>query len=433
MNTERAQERHIAEIQSKIGKKQFIAMMAFLVAINSIAIDIMLPAMEQIKASLHVDGINEHQYIIFFYLLGFGITQLFFGPVSDRFGRRIPLITGLVIYSVSSFACAFSPSFLALLALRTLQGIGAAATRAITVSIVRDLYHGRKMAEVMSIVMMVFMIVPIIAPATGQTILLFGDWPFIFIFMAFAGLLITLWTALKLPETIFERRPFTLASIKDGFKQVLSNQAALCYTLAFSVLLGALFGIVNTATQIYIGIYDLGKWFPVAFAGVAMFQALSSFCNAQFVGRFGMRKISHSMLLCYLAAALVWLVWSLTGGVPFPAFIMLFSIIMFSFGAIGANFNALAMEPLGKVAGTASSVFGFMQTIIGASLGIIIGQTFNGTTVPIAGGFLLFGFIALMLVLLAEKGKLFTAGHPIPAQIVSETGLAGENSPKTGH
>jgi len=410
-NSPAQEQQHIAEVRSKIGQKEFIALMAFLMAINSIAIDIMLPAMEQIKASFHTDGSNKQQYIIFSYLLGFGISQLVFGPLSDRLGRRAPLIAGLFFYTVSSLACAFAPSFWILLVLRAIQGIGGAATRVITISIIRDLYHGRQMAEVMSIVMMVFMIVPVMAPATGQTVLLFGTWPVIFIFMAVAGLLIVCWTLMRLPETIFERRPFTFSSVGAGFKQVLSNRIAFCYTLAFSVVLGALFGSLNTATQIYNGIYHLGSWFPAAFAAVAVFQALSSFFNAKFVGRLGMRKISHTTLLCFITAASVWFIWSLIEVVPFPVYMALFIIIMFSFGAMGANFNALAMEPLGKLAGTASSVFGFMQTIIGASLGIIVGQTFNGTTVPIAGGFSCFGLIALVLVLIAEKGKLFTPQH----------------------
>lgn len=424
-----AQEQHIAEVRSKIGKKEFIFLMGALMAINAIAIDIMLPAMDQIKTSLHAYGANEHQYIIFSYLVGYGISQLAFGPLTDRFGRRSPLIFGLFLYTITSFACAFAPSFAALLVLRAFQGIGAATTRVITISIIRDLYHGRRMAQVMSVVMMVFMIVPVIAPATGQMILFFGNWHVIFIFMAVAGSLIALWALLKLPETIFEKRPLTFISIHEGFKEVLTNRIALCYTLAFSVVLGALFGSLNTATQIYKGIYHLESWFPAAFATVALFQALSSFLNARFVGRFGMRKISHSLLLSFIGAALIWFVWSFIQVVPFPAYMVLFIIIMFSFGAMGANFNALAMEPLGKLAGTASSVFGFMQTIIGASLGIIVGQTFNGTTVPIAGGFLCFGLAALMLVLTAEKGKLFQPQH-LPAPIIAETEPEIQNQKK---
>lgn len=411
------QERHISEVHSKIGKKEFIVMMAVLMAINAIAIDITLPVMEQIKENFHASGLNEHQYIIFSYLLGFGVSQLIFGPISDQFGRRIPLIFGLLFYAFSSLACTFAPNFLALLSLRTLQGVGGAATRVITISIIRDLYHGRKMAEVMSIVMMVFMIVPVIAPVTGQTILLIGAWPIVFNLMAITSLMIACWVIMKLPETIFEKRPFTFSSVKADFKHVLYNRTAFCYTLALSVILGAFFGALNTATQIYNGIYHLGNWFPTAFATVAVFQAASSFFNAKFVEKFGMRKISHTMLLCFIGTSFIWFILSLIDVIPFFVYMGLFVTIMFSFGTLGANFNALAMEPLGEIAGTASSIFGFMQTTIGASLGILIGQIFDGTTIPIASGFLSFGLIGLILVLIAEKGKLFRSKNmPTPIE-----------------
>jgi len=253
-------EQHIAEVHSKIGQKKLIIMMSILMAVNAIAIDITLPAMEQMKDNFHADGLNEHQYIISSYLIGFGLSQLIFGPISDRFGRRIPLIAGLFFYAFSSLACAFASSFWTLLLLRSVQGIGGAATRVMTVSIIRDLYHGRKMAEVLSIVMMIFMIVPIIAPATGQMILFFGTWPLVFTLMSVVGFFLAFWVTLKLPETVLERRFLTFVSIGAGFKQILRNRTACFYTLAFSVVLGAFFGALNTATQIYNGIYHLGNW-----------------------------------------------------------------------------------------------------------------------------------------------------------------------------
>lgn len=410
------QEQHIAAVKQRIGMKEFIILIAALMATNSVAIDIMLPAFEDIKASLHVAGENAHHYIIFCYLLGFGITQLFVGPLSDRLGRRTPLIIGLIFYAIASFACSFAPSFLALLILRTLQGVGAAATRVLCVSVVRDIYGGRQMAEVLSIVMMVFMIVPIIAPATGQGILIFGPWQLIFIVMAVVGIIMALWAWKRLPETLFAPRPLTFTAIAQGFKIVLSNKVAFCYNLAFSIILSALFAALNTTQQIYDGIYHLGIWFPAAFAGVATFQALSAFLNSRFVGRFGMRRISHFLLLILIITSFILFMWSWQSSnpVPFIAYMLLFTIIMFCFGGIGANFNALAMEPLGAVAGTASSVFGFMQTIIGAGGGLFISHFFHDTITPIILGYLTTGILALILVLIAENGKLF---HSINADI----------------
>ncbi|EJF94975.1 multidrug effflux MFS transporter [Bartonella tamiae] len=404
-----SEQNHINSVKARLGYIEFVIMIAVLMATNAIAIDIMLPAMGEIKRSLNVTGVNDHHYIIFCYLVGFGFSQVFLGPISDRFGRRIPIIISLILYSIASAACAFAPSFAGLLVLRAIQGVGAAATRVLTVSIVRDIYDGRKMAEVMSIVMMVFMIVPIIAPATGQAIMIFEHWQLIFLFMAVAGVIITFWVYFRLPETLYEKRPLTFSSVGTGLWVVISNRAALCYTLAFSVLLGSLFAALNTAEQIYNGIYGLGVWFPLAFATVATFQALSAFLNARFVGKYGMRRISHVLLMIFCFASFIWFIWSIIAGgnIPFVFYMILFTIIMFSFGGMGANFNSLAMEPLGKVAGTASSVFGFLQTVLGAGLGFIIGQQFNGSTIPIAAGFFILGSVAVILVLIAENGRLF--------------------------
>ncbi|MCP8893569.1 multidrug effflux MFS transporter [Shinella daejeonensis] len=394
-----------------MGKIEFIALMAFLMALNALAIDIMLPGLQEIGASLGVENENHRQYVISAYLIGFAFAQLAYGPISDRFGRRAPMFWGLAIYIVASLAAVLVPTFALLLTVRFIQGIGSAATRVITVSIVRDVFGGRAMAEIMSLIMMVFMVVPVMAPGTGQIIMLFGEWHLIFIFMAVITALVWAWMALRLPETLAPEdvRPFTARSVIAGFRIVLTNRIALCYTLASTFIFGALFGFINSAQQIYVGIYDLGVWFPVAFAGVATFMALSSFVNARFVGRFGMRRLSHGALVGFLSINGLWLVLTLlwTGPLPFPIFITLFALAMFQFGWIGSNFNSLAMEPLGHVAGTASSVLGFMGTAGGAAIGGVIGQAYDGTSLPLVAGFFSVSVIGLFFVLLAERGRLF--------------------------
>ncbi|MCJ8023892.1 multidrug effflux MFS transporter [Shinella yambaruensis] len=394
-----------------MGKMEFIALMALLMALNALAIDIMLPGLQEIGASLGVENENHRQYVISAYLIGFALAQLIYGPVSDRFGRRAPMFVGLAIYVVSSLAAILVPSFAALLALRFIQGIGSAAMRVITVSIVRDIFGGRAMAEAMSLIMMVFMVVPVLAPGTGQIVMLFGDWHLIFVFMAVMAAVIWAWMYFRLPETLHPEdvRPFTVRSVLGGFRIVLTDRVALCYTLASTFIFGALFGFINSAQQIYVGIYGLGVWFPVAFAGVAAFMALSSFVNARLVGRFGMRRLSHGALLGFLGVNAFWLLLTLVWAphLPFAIFIVLFALSMFQFGWIGSNFNSLAMEPLGHVAGTASSVLGFMGTAGGTVLGAIIGQAFNGTALPLVMGFFVLSVIGLVFVLIAERGKLF--------------------------
>ena len=399
-----------------MSKVEFIVLMAFLMAINALAIDIMLPGLQEIGASLGVENENHRQYVVSAYLIGLGIAQLLYGPLSDRFGRRVPMLVGIVIYVISALVIVLVPSFTALLVLRFIQGIGSAATRVVTVSIVRDAFGGRRMAEVMSLIMMVFMVVPVVAPGIGQTVMLFGNWHLIFLFIAVIATVVGAWAYLRLPETLHPEdvRPFTVTSILGGFKIVLTNRIALCYTIASTFIFGALFGFINSAQQIYVGIYELGSLFPVAFAAVALFMSLASFLNAQLVGRVGMRRLSHGALVGFMAVTLMWLVVqiSMAHPMPFMLFIGFFGVAMFLFGWIGANFNSLAMEPLGHVAGTASSVLGFLSTVGGAIIGALIGQAFDGTATPMVAGFFAVSVIGCIFVLIAERGQLFHPHNP---------------------
>lgn len=394
-----------------IRRGEFIALAAALMAINALAIDIMLPAMQQIGAALGVEDENQRQFVITAYVVGFGVAQLFFGPVTDRFGRRGPLLVGIGIYVGAAILAALAPDFWVLLLMRALQGVGAAATRVIAVSMVRDAFGGRQMAEVMSLVMMVFMIVPVIAPGAGQVLLLFADWQLIFHFMGIVAAAIGLWFFLRMPETlpVAKRRAFNPATIIDGFRIVVTNRLAFCYALATALIFGGLFGFINSAQQIFIDVYDLGVWFPLLFAILASMMALSSFMNSRLVGRYGMRGLSHFALFGFIAATTVWIIWALIAPMPLIAFVGLFGAAMFMFGWIGPNFNALAMEPLGHVAGTASSVLGFLQTLGGGVIGAFIGLAFDGTVVPLAIGYAVSSFGALALVLIGERGRLFQA------------------------
>ncbi|CAN7425124.1 multidrug effflux MFS transporter [Aminobacter sp. LjRoot7] len=401
---------------------EFIALAAALMAVNALAVDIMLPALQQIGAALNVESENHRQYVITAYFAGLALALLAYGPISDQFGRRKPLLFGLGIYVLAAFAAAFAPSFETLLLLRFVQGIGAASTRVIAVSVVRDRFGGRQMAEIMSLIFMVFMIVPVVAPAMGQVVMLFSEWHMIFIVMAVSALAITLWAAIRLPETMHpeDRRPLSVLSIARGFRTVLTTRMSLWYTLASMTIFGALFGFINSAQQVYVGLYGLGVWFPAVFAAIAGMMSVSSFLNSRLVVKFGMRKLSHGALIGFLLVSAIWLVWSLTGPVPFPAFIVLFALAMFQFGWIGSNFNSISMEPLGHIAGTASSVQGFMQTLGGGMIGAAIGQSFDGTTVPLAIGFCGVASVGLVMVLIAEKGKLFRGQHdpkPVAAEV----------------
>ncbi len=396
-----------------LSRPEFIALIAALMALNALAIDVMLPALPYMGEALGVASENERQYVVSSYMLGMGIAVLAFGPLTDRFGRRAPLLFGMAVYVVAVTAAIFAPTFETLLVLRFIQGMGAASVRVIATAVVRDRYRGREMAEVMSLTFMVFMAIPVLAPGIGQVLLLTGPWQTIFLFMGLLALAFWLWTYIRLPETlpVERRRPLSFRAIVTGFRIVFTNRAAFAYGLAGMFLFGALFGFISSSQQIYVDIYGLGVYFPVAFAGVALLMAVSSFTNSKIVRRAGMRRISHGAVLVFTVVSGIWLAMAMIGYLPLWLFLALLCVIMFAFGWSSANMNSLSMEPLGEVAGTAASVFGFIQTVGGALIGGYIGQMFDGTTIPAAMGYFGMGVLTLGCILVAEKGRLFGVGE----------------------
>ena len=392
-----------------MGFRQFVALIAALMAVNALAIDSMLPALPQIGAALGVTNANQNQLIITAYLLGFGVAQLAYGALADRYGRKPVMIAGLAIYVVSCGLCALATSFEMMLAARALTGVGAAATRVLTVSIVRDSYSGRQMARVMSLSFIVFLAVPIIAPSIGQAIMLVAPWPWVFAVLAVFGTAVGLWAWFKLPETLHaeDRRAISVSSVAAAFKVVVTDRVAMGYTLAMTLVLGGLFGFINSAQQVFVNVFDARALFPIIFAAIAGGMAVSSLLNAQIVDRLGMRKVSHSALIGYIVIAAIHAAVALAGLETIWTFAILQAAMMFCFGMVASNFGSMAMEPLGHLAGMAASVQGFITTVGGATLGYLIGQQFNGSTIPLTLGFALLGLSSLVMVLIVEKGRLF--------------------------
>lgn len=389
---------------------ELIILIASLMALNAAAIDIFIPALQEIGAGLGVESENQRQFVITSYLVGFGGAQIVYGPLSDRFGRRPVLFFGLGLYIAAALAAAAAPTFGIFLALRTIQGIGAAATRVIAITVVRDCFGGRRMASVMSLVMMIFMAIPVIAPNIGQIIMLFGTWREISLIVALFSFAVLIWSVLRLPETLHptDQRPLTVERTAYAFKVVLTNRAAFGYTAATTTIFGVLFGFINQAEQIYTEVYEIGPAFTLYFSAVAIFMAAASFLNSRLVERFGMRRLSHAALIgfCLLSGLHLMLAWLMGGATPFWLFFALVVPTFCLFGFIGTNFNALAMDPLGHVAGTASSVLGFGQTLGGGLIGATIGYAYNGTIIPLFAGFLVLSFCSLVLVFIAERGQL---------------------------
>lgn len=400
-----------------LGFKAFVALVAAMMAINALSIDAMLPALPAIGDALGVATENSRQWIITAYLLGFGAAQLIYGPLADRYGRKPVLLGGLAAYTVFTFIAAFADSLETMILARVLQGVGAAATRVLAISIVRDCYSGRRMARVMSLTFIVFLAAPIVAPTLGQVIILFAPWPWIFVALGVIGAAIGLAAALRLPETLrpADRRPISVAGVLGAFRLALTTRMAVGYMLASTAIIGALFGFITSAQQVFADALDAERWFAGVFALVAVFMAFSSLLNSRIVERLGTRRVSHTALLGFIAFAAVHALVALAGHETLWTFIVLQSGMMFCFGLVGSNFSAMAMEPLGHIAGTASSVQGLVTTIGGALIGFVVGQQFDGTAIPLTLGFLACGVSALAIVLVTEKGRLFRPISPTPA------------------
>jgi DHA1 family bicyclomycin/chloramphenicol resistance-like MFS transporter len=392
-----------------MGFPEFVIVIASIMALNPIALDMMLPALPNIASTFHITAANRPQMVLSIFLVGFGVGQFVMGPLSDRFGRRPVLLGGMAVYCIASLLAIAAPSFETLLLARALQGLGTSATRVIATSIVRDCYAGRRMASVMSLTMMVFIAVPVVAPAFGQAVLLLTEWRGIFIVLMLYGVVALIWSALRMPETLPEarRRSLAIGEVLDAFRQTVTNRQTLGYALAAGGVVGSLFAFVFTSQQVFTEIYQLGHYFPLAFAAIAIGTAIAGFLNSRLVGRLGMRVISHGALLGFVAVAATMLVATKMQMLPLPLFMALSASMMFAFGLMIGNFTALAMEPQGHIAGTASSLYGSITTLLGIGIGVTIGQDYDGTLVPFATGFFLCTLAALAVVLVVEKGRLF--------------------------
>jgi MFS transporter, DHA1 family, multidrug resistance protein len=372
----------------------------------------MLPAFPIILRALNVTDANYGQWILTAYMTGLSFGQLFWGIMSDRFGRRRILLSGLGMYVIAALACTLASSFATLLAWRFVHGVAAASTIVVR-SVVRDLYSGRQMARVVSLTFVVFIMVPIIAPSVGQAILLIAPWRFIFaLFGIFAGT-VAVWLALRLPETLHPeyRMTLTRSHISAAVRLVLGNRSSLFYTLAVMLMFGALIAYVGTVQQIFTVVFRRPTLMPSMFALCAILMGMAAYFNSRIVERIGMRRISHAALLIFIVVAVLHTLVAVMGLEQMWTFVVFQSLAMASFSLSVSNFGAMAMEPVGSVAGVAASLQGFISTFFGALVGAFIGKQFNGTTMPLAASAVICGGLALACVLVAENGRLFAPHH----------------------
>ncbi len=382
---------------------EFIALCAMMFATIAFSIDAMLPALPEIAAELSPGSHNTETLIVMSFVLGMGIGTFFTGPLSDRFGRKPVLITGAIMYTLCAFIGYKSQTLEWLLAARLFQGMGAAGPRVVTLAIVRDLFSGRDMARIMSFVMMVFTLVPAIAPLLGQIIIDLSSWRGIFVaFMVFSMVSVA-WISLRLPEPlpVSHRRPFSIAKLMAGLREMWGIPAVRTSILVQSLVMGSLFALIASVQLVYDQTFDRAAEFPLWFAGIALVSGTASFLNAKLVMKLGMRFLVTAAVAgkvicaCIMAMALT----TLNTEMQFYAFALWQLTVFFSIGLTIGNLNAMAMEPLGHMAGTAASVMGALSTIFGVILAAPISLSFNGTPLPLVmsvGALALVGFLLML-------------------------------------
>lgn len=401
------------------GFGEFVALIALTMGVTAYGVDNALPAFPVLARVFGVTDPNQLQLLVYVYMTGFGVAQLVYGPISDVVGRRPALLVGLAIFAAGALMAMLSGDLHTLLIARAIQGAGAGAGRVLAVAIVRDRYAGREMARVMSLTMIIFIMVPVLAPAIGGLILLVADWHAIFGSMLAVAVVIGVWFAMRMPETLHpeHRMPASAGRVLDGIRTTVTCRPALGYGTAVGCMFGSIMGYVGSSQQIFAGeIYRLGAYFPVVFGSVAALMGLAALINSRLVRRHGMHRISHLSMLAFVVVGLALCALALAygGRPPLLAFVALLGLGQLASGLAMPNFNALAMEPLGAVAGTASSFIGSYTTLVGAFFGAMVGQSFDGTVYPLTLGYLGLGIMTVIVVLVTERGRLFRPTHKEP-------------------
>jgi DHA1 family bicyclomycin/chloramphenicol resistance-like MFS transporter len=385
---------------------EFVALMATMTALIALSIDMLLPALPAIGAALGVQRANDTQLIVSLLFLGFGFGQFFYGPISESVGRKPAVYVGLALFSAGCVLALVAQSLPMMLVGRILQGVGVGGPRAMTIALVRDKFEGRAMARVMSLVMAVFILVPVVAPTIGQAILGFAGWRMIFTVYLTLGLTLWVWFAWRQEETLkpARRRPLSPGSIVHGATEVVTNRLAFGYTVAAGLVYGAFIGYLSSVQQILQQLYALGPRFPLYFATLAIALGGASLSNARLVGRYGMRHLAGLALtaLCIISVLFVGLVARLAGH---PPLLMLIAYLLASFFGIGllyGNLQALAMQPLGHIAGIGAAVVGGSSTLISLACGTVIGQSYDNTVLPLVGGFAVLSALSMAVIRFAE-------------------------------
>ncbi len=383
-------------------KFEFVALMASLMSIVALSIDAILPALPEIGASVGVHNVNDNQLLITMIFLGIGCGQLVFGPLSDSFGRKPIVYSGFFLFIIASIICLTTKNLEMMLLGRVLQGMGIASPRTMSISIIRDRYHGDFMAKIVSIVVMVFILVPVIAPTLGQLLLNFYDWEAIFYANLIFSSLVMLWFWFRQEETLPKTRriKFTSHLFFDGVKEFFKYKDAVGFTLISAFITGSFIVYLSTSQQIFERQYHMADMFPYIFASLAVSVGLSTFLNSRLVIRFGARNIAFRAAIAYTLISLLYIVLFWSGRNPnVVVLISFFALQFFAVGLLFGNLRALAMEPLGHIAGIGAALNGFISTVMAVPIANYIGSFVNTSVLPIFVGFTIFGLLSVLVFL----------------------------------
>ncbi|MEM9086878.1 MAG: multidrug effflux MFS transporter [Pseudomonadota bacterium] len=409
--------------RKRMGDTELIWLMALLMALQAFGIDAILPALDDVALALNAPG-NDRQLVIGVYLLTAGIGALLPGALADRFGRRPIVLSSIAVYIALSIASAMVTTFNELLAVRAAQGFFGAGIVALPPAIIRDRVGGDKMAKMMSLIFVIFLMVPAIAPSLGEAILTIGDWRAIFLAMALQGVLIGSWVYFRLPESLApeNRQPIRPRAIARNMGAALSERSVIGYVIGGMLVFGALFGFINSSQQLISEGFGRPDIFPIVFGVCAGSMALASWSNSRIVERFGARRVSHTAVFAFIGVASLQVFFAFSGEETLWEFVPLMAVNMALLGFIGSNFGSIAMTPFFHIAGAASSAQTFVRMTSAALVGALIGQAFDGTARPLALALLASGIACLLLVLFSEKGRLFAPPQALnryPASIRS--------------
>lgn len=387
--------------QKSIPFPEFVTLMALYVALMAMSIDMILPALSLIGQEFKIFDENQTQYIISTLFLGFTFGQLIYGPISDSYGRKFTIYIGLILLIIGDILCLISNNFELMLIGRFMQGFGAASPRITSMAVIRDCYKGKEMARVMSFIMTVFIIIPVIAPSVGQAILFVHSWRVMFEIFLAAGLIAAIWTYFRLPETLKKKdiKPFNIKTISKDLRIVIKNKTTMIYTICAGLVFGALIGYLTSSRQIFQEYFGTGKLFSLYFGLGALSIGISSIVNSMIVRRSGMKLICQRALIVMILVSLLFIIVSILedSQIPLWQFMIFVFIIFFCVGLLFGNLNALAMEPMGHLAGIASTVIGCVSSAISVVIGTLIGQFYNGTPIPLISSYLLLTSVAFIL------------------------------------